>query len=271
MMLGKIGIGLLRVLIAGALVAATGLVFVVCHDYPEPTVTGRFFAFCRLIPALGLLALPALFFGKYRFTLTDLLVGLYTLYFVLHSHLTDNPAEQRLILGVCLAQLYFFLRVFRSFWPSAEQWALLALFVAGCGQAMLGLKQIYGFTHSYHGLYAVTGSFFNPGPYGGYMAVLFCLALSYVVRRYRAFERLYRTVLRRRRIEMRQVFPALLYIAGGCCAALSFLVIPASMSRSAWVGMYGERRTMPAHATRHETAPTRRPVLNQAKKLTPVR
>ncbi len=226
-------------MIVGALAAAVGIVFLVSHDYPEPTVTGRFFALCRLILPLNLLALPLLFLGRYRLTLTDLLILLYTLYFVLHGTLTESPAENRLILFVCLGQLYFLLRLFRSFWPRAGEWALLLLFLAGCGQAILGLKQIYGLAHSYHGLYSITGSFFNPGPYGGYMAFVFCLSLSHLVRYYSAFQAIWRDVRLRGKIVWRQVFPALLYTAGCGCMALSFLVIPATMSRSAWVAVAG--------------------------------
>ncbi len=239
LMLRKISTGVLCAMIVAALAAIAGIVFVVSYDYPEPTVTGRFFAFCKLILPLNLLALPVLLGSKYRFTLTDLLVLLYTLYFILHGALTESPAENRQIVFICLAQFYFLLRIFRSFRPRTGQWALLLLFLAGCGQAILGLKQIYGFAHSYHGLYSITGSFFNPGPYGGYMAFVFCLSSSHIVRQYTAFERICRSIRTHKKIEWPQVFPVLLYAAGCACMTLSFLVIPASMSRSAWVAVAG--------------------------------
>ena len=44
-------------------------------------------------------------------------------------------------------------------------------------EAVWGLRQIYGFATSNHSLYAVTGSFYNPGPYSGYLALVFPVCL----------------------------------------------------------------------------------------------
>lgn len=89
-------------------------------------------------------------------------------------------------------------------------WALIAW--AGV-QAVWGLRQLYGFAASGHALYALTGSFFNPGPYSGYLA----LALPICCHEY-----------------LRQETRWLRYAAGGC-ALLILCVLPAGMSRSAWL------------------------------------
>ena len=47
---------------------------------------------------------------------------------------------------------------------------LMLLF--GGTEAFLGFRQLYGFSVSNHSLYALTGSFYNPGPYMGYLAML---------------------------------------------------------------------------------------------------
>ncbi len=54
-------------------------------------------------------------------------------------------------------------------------WTLIML---GGIQAVWGLRQIYGLSYSNHSLFAVTGSFFNPGPYSGYLAMVFPLCLN---------------------------------------------------------------------------------------------
>ena len=58
--------------------------------------------------------------------------------------------------------------------PSTVAWVLIAL---GGIEAIWGLRQIYGFAVSNHSLYALTGSFYNPGPYSGYLAMIFPLCL----------------------------------------------------------------------------------------------
>lgn len=44
-------------------------------------------------------------------------------------------------------------------------------------EAVWGIRQVYGFTYSNHSLYALTGSFYNPGPYSGYLAMIFPVCL----------------------------------------------------------------------------------------------
>ena len=92
----------------------------------------------------------------------------------------------------------------------------VALMLWGGVEAVIGLRQLFGFAASGHALYAMTGSFFNPGPYSGYLAMV----LPMCVHEY----------LEGRREGCR--WRALL--AGGV-ALLILCVLPAGMSRSAWI------------------------------------
>ena len=53
-------------------------------------------------------------------------------------------------------------------------WSLIVL---GAIEAVWGLLQVYGYEPSNHSLYALTGSFYNPGPYSGFLAMCLPLAL----------------------------------------------------------------------------------------------
>ena len=46
------------------------------------------------------------------------------------------------------------------------------LIIIGGYEAILGFRQLYGFSVSNHSQYALTGSFYNPGPYMGYLAMV---------------------------------------------------------------------------------------------------
>ena len=48
---------------------------------------------------------------------------------------------------------------------------------AGGIEAVWGLRQLYGYAVSNHSLYVLTGSFFNPGPYSGYLAMILPVCL----------------------------------------------------------------------------------------------
>ena len=86
------------------------------------------------------------------------------------------------------------------------------LIVAGAIEAVWGLLQVYGYEPSNHSLYALTGSFYNPGPYSGFLAMCLPLALH--------------EWLAGKRIGKHLSLVALV---------LMLLVLPSGMSRSAWL------------------------------------
>jgi hypothetical protein len=53
--------------------------------------------------------------------------------------------------------------------------------VTGLVEAASGLLQLYDFLPSQHALFKITGSFLNPGPYSGWLAMVFPMAFCYVI------------------------------------------------------------------------------------------
>ncbi len=86
------------------------------------------------------------------------------------------------------------------------------IIVAGVSEGIWGLMQVYGLVVSKHSLYALTGSFYNPGPYSGFLAM--CLPLA-----------LHEWLLGKRGWKY----------AGGVASVLMLVVLPSGMSRSAWL------------------------------------
>lgn len=100
----------------------------------------------------------------------------------------------------------------------AVVWILIVL---GGIEAFDGVRQLYGYAYSHHSLYAMTGSFFNPGPYSGYLAMVFPLCF-------------YEWLVLRDKKERSWLRSAELY--GALAVMLLILcVLPAGMSRSAWL------------------------------------
>lgn len=102
--------------------------------------------------------------------------------------------------------------------PSIVTWVLIVL---GGMEAIWGLRQIYGLAVSNHSLYALTGSFYNPGPYSGYLAMIFPLCL-------------YEWLNLKEKTERTWVEQGKYYVALGIML-LILCVLPAGMSRSAWI------------------------------------
>ena len=88
-------------------------------------------------------------------------------------------------------------------------WLLIA---AGTVEAVWGLLQVYGYEPSKHSLYALTGSFYNPGPYSGFLAMCLPLALDEWLKGKRVWKHIALAAL-----------------------VLMLLVLPSGMSRTAWV------------------------------------
>lgn len=101
---------------------------------------------------------------------------------------------------------------------SIVTWVLITL---GGIEAIWGLRQIYGLAVSNHSLYALTGSFYNPGPYSGYLAMIFPLCL-------------HEWLNLREKTERTWVEQGKYYMALGVML-LILCVLPAGMSRSAWI------------------------------------
>lgn len=95
------------------------------------------------------------------------------------------------------------------------QWVLMGF---GAVEALHGLGQIAGIYPSNHSLFVLTGTFYNPGPYSGYLAAVLPIAL------YRM------SVLngKKDRLSVVQYYLSMCVLLLICC------VLPAGMSRAAW-------------------------------------
>ena len=87
-----------------------------------------------------------------------------------------------------------------------------SLILFGAIEAIWGLLQVYGYEPSNHSLYALTGSFYNPGPYSGFLAMCLPLALH-------------------EWLEGKRIWKHLALVAW----VLMLVVLPSGMSRSAWL------------------------------------
>ena len=102
------------------------------------------------------------------------------------------------------------------------------LCVWGIAEAFYGLSQVLGWRSSRHALYALTGHFQNPGPFGGFIACVMAVAGAWLLRHSKdhpAGPTIYSVV--------NWTTTALAWVA----LAAGLLVLPASMSRAGWLGL----------------------------------
>jgi hypothetical protein len=165
------------------LVLAT--VFVVNKDLANSTVSGKYFWFYASMALLTIVAVPAAIIKqkeRFRFTLTDLLLLLFCCAALAVTLIYTGRLNTKCYLLVFLGIFYCYLRIFLSSKGRLIRYLLVLFFMlTGLVEAVWGLRQLYGFTASQHYMFKTTGSFFNPGPYSGWLAIVFPMALGYVV------------------------------------------------------------------------------------------
>ena len=99
------------------------------------------------------------------------------------------------------------------------------LLLLGGMEAVQGFRQLYGLEASNHSLYVLTGSFYNPGPYMGFLAVVLPVCLyGVLVGGNRSFASLWMT----------RVMGMTRYVSI-IVGLLILCLLPAGLSRSAWI------------------------------------
>lgn len=88
-------------------------------------------------------------------------------------------------------------------------------------ESAVGLMQVTGHLESHHAFFALTGTFENPGPYGGFIAMT--LAAS--------------AAMAWRRRKEKGVLSRSLFYLGLTATATGLMVLPATMSRGAWLAL----------------------------------
>lgn len=168
---------------------------------------------------VSLTLMPILFntrLSTFRFNWADVLILLYFGSILITYDWTFNPEPEKLLLGGQFIILWFALRIHCSIYPVLRHFLVFVIATIGLLEALLGLSQLYGFAYSHHALFNMTGTFQNPGPYSGFLAIILPICL------FSAFRNEY----------------YLLRLYYGMCSVVIFIILPAGMSRSAWLAAF---------------------------------
>lgn len=190
-------------------------------------VTGKVCWFRSMLPWFAasvlclVLARPTI---RYVFRWTDVwlvLAGLMTLY---TYNWEISPQSERMYFVGLLAALWFVWRILFSVYPPSQLFFLVVLMVTGLAEALWGAGQLAGWIRTHHALFPLTGSFFNPGPYSGYLAVVLPVGLAMLLRQNGkgGWGKIWKW----------------LYVFSGVCVIAIVAILPAGMSRSAWIAAF---------------------------------
>jgi O-antigen polymerase len=145
----------------------------------NPTQTGKAFGFLwemmgyMLVMLIVATITPEI--QTIKITKIDIFLGVLSLMVLVSYWL--HPGDQLQILTF-IALIVFYLSI-RALNLKHIKYILLALIISGSIQAIYGNLQLWGYYPSNHGIFKLTGSFFNPGPYSGYLAAIFPISLGF--------------------------------------------------------------------------------------------
>ena len=215
----------------------SGVIFAVDHQFPEPNETAKFLKLVSLIPIVSVSTLFLLLLRQnIKFTILDLSALLLLAYYLISVFVKGTEDPRNILLPIALVAIYTMVRTTASRGNEGLKWITLAILCVSIFELILGLKQIYGSSASNHYQYDATGSFFNPGPFGGYLAFIFAISLSTLVKMRNKEEEFLCAFKQRHFNKLLTVDVPLFFVSFATCI-LSFLLLPATMSRSAWMAV----------------------------------
>lgn len=202
-------------------------VFATNNNLANGLVTGKvhwfhlamlFLTACSLVAVL--LTRPAKLFA---FSVADGMVLALAAIVALTYNRVLNPEPEKMLFGGQLVLLWFLLRFLFSGWPQLRLAFLTGIVVTGLVEAVSGMRQLHGLEGSNHSLFRLTGDFYNPGPYSGYLAIVLPVCLWMILQ--------FNDCKKEGR---RQTKIYLYYLAWITLLAI-VIVLPAGMSRAAWI------------------------------------
>lgn len=139
-----------------------------------------------LLPIITLIAGIGLCCGrsrtkKYRVGWMDILFAMSLVYLIINYYCLNGIATTKLIVVISLFIIYYDFRIVLSLFPQLKSTVIILFLVLIFIEAIIGILQLQGLQGSNHPLFKITGTFMNPGPYAGYIAILTPLAIYHLL------------------------------------------------------------------------------------------
>ena len=155
----------------------------------------------------------------------DLLLFLMVICFVLDCHQMSGIRINNTFLSVLLMSIiYYVVRLLFCTIPFSF-FVLLLVIVCSSLESFWGISQLLGFRHSNHIDYSITGSFDNPGPYGGFIAICVILLVAFCIKS--------------TDFKNETIIHKLFYIVSCFLIITAIVVLPSTQSRSALLALGG--------------------------------
>lgn len=150
------------------------------HEYASGTISGKLIFFMYISMVLMVFYTGIILFSRqilFSFSKIDITLLVLVLYITLNRYYIHTgygfSTRYLELLGLC-----FFYIVLRCINLKYFPLLLLSVIMSAVFQAVYGNLQLLGFYSSNHSGFKMTGSFFNPGPYAGFLAITWAISLG---------------------------------------------------------------------------------------------
>ena len=177
--------------------------------------TSNYFALLlgTMVATVWLLKVPrTLYWG-------DTVVFVLFVYLLVHACATHAMQSREFYLSDSYFAFYAVFRVIKGMRLASQ--VSIAVMLCGVYQSCLVLGQLLGYEASNHLRFVVTGSFFNPGPCGIFLAGVFVLAVAMMKKGYR-------------KVGINLMFVR--YVAACMAFCVTLVAMVPTMSRAGWIG-----------------------------------
>lgn len=171
---------------------------------------------------------------EFKFSIAD---GLIIAFVVITSITYDwglNLEPDKISYGGQVVVLWFMIRiVVRNF--SLRFVVMFLIIATGTAEAIIGMRQLYGFEASRHALFGMTGTFYNPGPYSGWLAICVSVAVGTLLEL--NIKQQNKNLLKGELYKWNKIVHIILQWFSILSISAMAVVLPASMGRTSWIAV----------------------------------
>ena len=150
-------------------------------QYVSSTITSKFVYFIFGCIALFAFCIFKLIYSDEKtfwFTYLDIALTLLLIYITCNRYIIQQNYGFSIRYVELLGLILFYISV-RLISVKHCYWLSLSIIVSGIVQALYGIFQFFGYYSSNHSGFRMTGSFFNPGPYAGFLVTVWTISLGF--------------------------------------------------------------------------------------------
>jgi O-antigen ligase len=230
---------IIKILLVSAALLSAGAICLTGLLKTEPEMGRQTLWFAGAATAASGAAILLWAFERRKITLSmvDATGAVFFLWYLFCYHIKGSIAISSLFENGFLALTYPAFRILFAAWRSGGRWILIALWICGLIEAVTGIRQALGMESSSHHLFRVTGTFFNPGPYGGYVATILALALGYAAMKYK-YASSVADIRNHRNRWLAHMLWVLCFFLATVTAGAILIILPSTMSRAAFVAVW---------------------------------